>query len=331
MAATTYDDAVSAALERLRGVGYEWGPSFVNHAPMAAEALARLGYTDDVPGWVEHNIRMRHYYDPPEPRSELTSVSEQWEPALGDFSRVADWTELFERELAADPWTTVLTRWWPRLLPGMAAALTHGIIRTAHAVRALALAAGDTTLQRRELAHGLGYWAARYWEPAGAGYTGSTATARHEVPGDSTAALRALNGLVLDYSGRYAATPKQYPVPLIHSITAPAAVRLVCDHLPPEQHAVSYETARRCCVFISGQFGAADYGAATFAGKQSGDSEAHAGPADPEQIVSAAVELGDEHAIKLAEVATRYYRADPDERYLAASRAATIQIARSAR
>src|ERR1700735_604215 len=68
MAATTYDDAVSAALERLGGVGYEWGPSFVNHAPMAAEALARLGYTDDVPGWVEHNIRMRHYYDPPEPR-----------------------------------------------------------------------------------------------------------------------------------------------------------------------------------------------------------------------------------------------------------------------
>ncbi|MGH3771525.1 MAG: hypothetical protein ACRDRW_09040 [Pseudonocardiaceae bacterium] len=69
---------------------------------------------------------------------------------------------MFERELAGEPWADVLARWWPRLLPGMSGALTHGMIRTAHAVRAIALASDDDRLQRDKLAHGLGYWAARY-------------------------------------------------------------------------------------------------------------------------------------------------------------------------
>jgi hypothetical protein len=46
--------------------------------------------------------------------------------------------------------------------------------------------------------------------------------------------------------------------------------------------------------------------------------------------VADAVELGYEHAIKLAEVAVRYYRLSPDESYLAASSAATTQLARNA-
>ncbi len=322
MAATTYDDAMGAALERLQGIGYEWGPSFVNHAPMAAEALARLGYTDDVPAWVDRNIQLRRYYDPPEQRWELTSAQEDWESALGEFSRVADWAALFERELAGEQWTNVVARWWPRLLPGMSGALTHGVIRTAHAIRALAMASGDTALQRSELAQGLGYWAARYWHRGDADRTADTApAARETLPGDSAAALRALDGLVAESSGRYAVTPQSFPVPLIHSITAPAAVRLVCEYLPPDQHQPSYQAARRCSQSIAGQFGAA----------QSANAAAPAAPEDPAQIVAAAVELGDEHSIKLAEVAFRYHCAAPDERYLAASRAATSQIARFTR
>lgn len=52
--------------------------------------------------------------------------------------------------------------------------------------------------------------------------------------------------------------------------------------------------------------------------------------AEPAQIVAAAVELGNEHAIKLAEVTVRCSRISPGERYLAASQAATVQIARNA-
>src|ERR1700677_3211173 len=46
------------------------------------------------------------------------------------------------------------------LAPGLMAAATHGVIRTGHAVRALALE--DTPARRRELADGLAYWAADY-------------------------------------------------------------------------------------------------------------------------------------------------------------------------
>jgi hypothetical protein len=53
MTTTSYSDAMGSALERLQGVGYEFPPSHVNHAPMAAEAMAWLGDTDNVSKWVE--------------------------------------------------------------------------------------------------------------------------------------------------------------------------------------------------------------------------------------------------------------------------------------
>lgn len=34
-------------------------------------------------------------------------------------------------------WRDLLLQWWPRVLPGLAASATHGVIRTAHAVRSL--------------------------------------------------------------------------------------------------------------------------------------------------------------------------------------------------
>ena len=56
----------------------------------------------------------------------------------------------------------MLATWWPRLLPGAAASATHGIIRTAHAVRSLASAGDPDDLLTAELGSGLGYWAARF-------------------------------------------------------------------------------------------------------------------------------------------------------------------------
>lgn len=321
MTTTSYSDAMRSVLDRLQGVGYEFGPSHVNHAPMAAEAMAWLGYTDEVSDWVQTNIERRRYNDPPVPRWELSeSEPADWTAAFGDFSRVSGWTTMFRRQLETEPWTDVLSRWWTRLLPGMSGAIMHGVIRTAHAVRALAYVSGDVALQRGELAQALGYWAARYsggpvkdqrQERAG------TKSPSADIEAESTVALPALDHLVAESAGAYASVVQSFPVPLIHAITGPAAVRLLCDYLPPDHHRVSYEAATRCSANIRSQF---EHGERT-------EQRAIAGPDD---VVAAAIDLGDEHAIKLAEVALRYFKPSSDDRYLAASISATAQIRSSA-
>jgi hypothetical protein len=319
MTTTSYSDAMRSVLDRLQGVGYEFGPSHVNHAPMAAEAMAWLGYTDEVSDWVQTNIERRRYNDPPEPRWGLSeSDPAGWAAALGDFSRVSDWSTMFRCQLETEPWTDVLSQWWPRLLPGMSGAIMHGVIRTAHAVRALAYISGDATLQRGELAQALGYWAARYSggpdKDEGQKRAG-TKSPSADIEAESAVALQALDNLVAESAGAYASVAQSFPVPLIHAITGPAAVRLLCDHLPADHHRASYEAARGCSSNIRSQF---EHGEHT-------EQLAIAGPGD---VVAAAIDLGDEHAIKLAEVAVRYYKLSADERYLAASMSATAQITR---
>ena len=49
--------------------------------------------------------------------------------------------------------------------PGLAAAATHGIIRTSHAARSLA--ADQTNERVAELARGMAYWAAPTWKCPG--------------------------------------------------------------------------------------------------------------------------------------------------------------------
>lgn len=315
MTSTLYPDAVAGALERLQGVGFEFGRSFVNHAPMAAEALAHMGYGDVVPTWVEGNLRSRHYHEVPAPRWPLRADNaEEWGTALGDFGRVADWSQMFARELTERPWRDVLTTWWPRLLPGMSGMLTHGVIRTAHAVRAID--AADDDLRRGELSNGLAYLASRYSR------SGARAMPRPAAEtGDDTrtSAIQALDELAAASADRYARTAQTFPVPLVHTITGPAAVRLLCEYLPAEQAWSSYLAAREANVAIWGYFPASATRAPT-------------GPAAPlpsgDEIIAAAVEVGDEHAIKLAEVAVRRYAAASDTRLLAASAAATDLIRR---
>jgi hypothetical protein len=306
-----YHEAVNDALDRLEGLGYEWGSSsFINHAPMAAEAMARLGYGDHLPQWINEILR-RPYHDAPQRKLALRPEEDDWSSALGDFSRVADWSALFERELAADPWREVVARWWPRLLPGLSVALTHGVIRTSHAMRALAEAEthGDDLRQRRELAQGLAYWASRYQRlplPA------------TPVPaGDPVAAL---DRLVLDGADFYARARPGFAIPLIHAVTAPAAVRLACAYLPQEQHAPSYRVAVAASDSIRGYFG----------GRPEADPFAGLGELPSlAEISASAVDLGDEHAIKLAEVAVRHDAISPDPRFAAAAHVANRLIARN--
>ncbi len=175
------------AYERLHATGPEFEGFLSNHGPMAAEAMVRHGHSDRVDSWLDLYMRRLEEF----PRG-LSPIGSDWQEALGDLRRVADWTAYFRAEVAERPWREVLNTWWPRLLPGVVAAATHGVIRVGHAVRAL-LADGDDPSHLAELAHGLAYWAAR-WQTLPGGHAGASAAAaasraRVATPLDALAAI----------------------------------------------------------------------------------------------------------------------------------------------
>lgn len=179
-------EILDEAYERLHGTGPEFDGWLSNHGPMAAEAMARHGHAQDVPRWLDGYMNRLEEF----PRG-TAAIGPDWREALGDPRRIADWTMYFRREVAGRPWREVLGTWWPRLLPGVAAAATHGVIRTGHAVRAL-LTDGDDAVHVTELAHGLAYWAAR-WQPVPGAETGPGPGPVERAAGtDSPAALDAV-------------------------------------------------------------------------------------------------------------------------------------------
>ena len=170
------------AYQRLHATGPEFDGWLSNHGPMAAEAMVRRGHAARVHQWLDGYMRRLEEF----PRGS-GPIGSGWQEALGDPRRVADWTSYFRREVTAQPWRQVLETWWPRLLPGVAAAATHGVIRVGHAVRALT-DDGEDGDHLTELAHGLAYWAAR-WQPVpgapGAGPPPGTERATAGQPADA--------------------------------------------------------------------------------------------------------------------------------------------------
>jgi hypothetical protein len=146
------------AYQRLHATGPEFDGWLSNHGPMAAEAMVRHGHAGQVHRWLDGYMERLEEF----PRG-TGPIGPDWQDALGDPRRIADWTACFRREVTEQPWRQVLQTWWPRLLPGVAAAATHGVIRVGHAVRALTHDGADDD-HLAELAHGLAYWAAR-WQP----------------------------------------------------------------------------------------------------------------------------------------------------------------------
>lgn len=143
------------ALERFHLGDLEYGGGLANHGPMGAEALERLGHQALMPAFLGlYAPRL----PPAEPGRGLDPGEE--ERALGAFSRAADWVATFEARLETGDWRKVVAREVPKRWPGLFAGAGHGLLRTAHAVRALEQE--DSALRRRELARGLAYWSARY-------------------------------------------------------------------------------------------------------------------------------------------------------------------------
>ncbi|WP_306216178.1 questin oxidase family protein [Actinoplanes sp. RD1] len=333
----SYDDV----LVTLRRTGPERNGWLSNHAPMAAEALTRHGREDLVPRWIDG------YRDllTDVPRGIAPIARDEWRDPLGDPVRTGDWIAYFDRETAEAPWRDVLALWWPRLLPGIAAGATHGVIRVGHAVRALL--AEETAPRVAELGQGLAYWAAR-WQPlAPAGHgpyarrdpraaldavpavpdqrfgirnrlaqladlPGWPATAG-AIPGDGEVRGR-LAAVVAAAVRRHTRYGYGNPVMMVHAATAPAAVLRTLPALPAALHAPSLEAAWAACAAVTAAYSPAE------------PQHVHVPAGDAASVLDRAADSGDAHAIKFADAAVEAWEADPDPALLAAGRHATDLI-----
>jgi hypothetical protein len=324
-------DVLDEAYERLRDSGPERRGWLSNHAPMAVEALARHGHVDDVHRWLDS------YADRLEerPRGIQSISAEEWRDPLGDPVRTGDWLDYFARELTAQPWRDVLALWWPRLLPGIAAGATHGVIRVGHAVRAVL---DDETEPRvAELAAGLAYWAAR-WQPlapAGAGPYRATdpraaldavprvpdqrfgirsrlaqlagvdgwAAAAGAVPGDATLDIPTRLASIVDAAvARHGTHGHGSPVMLVHAATAPNAVLRALPALPTNLWPASLAAAWAATAAVT----------AAYAPAEARPAPRVTGGLDPDELLARAFATGDPHAIKFVDTAADTYarRAD---------------------
>lgn len=310
----TYDEA----LERLHRTGPEWDGWMSNHGPMAVDVLARRGEGARIHAWVD-DYATRLDDLPSEHRPIRTPDDER--DALGDAARLGDWIAHLERLLEQSPWEDVLAAWWPRLLPGIAAGATHGVIRTGHAT--MALRAEDNAVRRTELAQALGYWAAR-WQavprialhgtrdaaslvagvpriaPQAGGIRerlarlGAVASWPEHVASlaPPTDVARSLDELVDAVVALYPVAAHGNPTMLVHAATAPHAVARTLPSLPHDQWADAYAyawsaTAAVLSCYLPGQL--ADDG--------------RAGTPRVEGAWDAARAHGGEHVLKLADVA----------------------------
>jgi hypothetical protein len=325
--------ALDEAYERLHATGPEWGGNLSNHGPMAAEVLARRGHAGDVPRWVD--AYLRRLDELPAPREAISDAD--WQRALGDGARIGDWTAYLVRQVTERPWRDVLVAWWPRLLPGIAAGATHGVIRTGHAVRTLR-SGDESDAAVAELGYALGYWAARSTtvpgvrEPngrldPGSALAGIPHLAEQSGPiagrlarlgelagwpesvaalsgvADADAAHARLLELVDAATLRYLSHGYSSPVLLVHTATAPNAVLSVLPVLPREMWAPSLAAVWAASAAITSAYA-----------PDAARNERTPAPASPHDVVEQAVAHGDEHVIKFADTAVDVYErtANPD-------------------
>src|SRR5580700_2487228 len=103
------------AFDRMARSAFERPNGFVNHGPMACEALAALGCDGDIDGWAQWFARTSGAAVEP-----VSPVDFEWREALGERERLPEWIGLFNRVIAEDGWPSVVEVWVPRLIPGLA-------------------------------------------------------------------------------------------------------------------------------------------------------------------------------------------------------------------
>ena len=327
---------IDEALTMLKDRGPEFGAGLSNHGPMAAEALCTLGRAEAVGDWV---ARYRRRLGPRPPKIARIGA-DSWPEALGNVERVSDWNDFFTIEIESRPWTDALEIWVSRLAPGMMSGATHGLIRTAHAVRSLA--ASDTPERRAELISGLAYWAARYQRLPG--LLGPPATRLPSqvidrvpimprelrqpkptsifravaelsafppfsgviimaAPGDDLSDF--LSDLTATMAARYLENAGRGSIAYVHTVTAPSALRMLAPHLSAETSRLAARYAWQACAAIHAR---GHY-------PEPFDMPDQLPAAD--ELIDRAVFSGDEHVIKFTEACLREHALEPAPAFLA--------------
>jgi hypothetical protein len=358
-AGETSDEALDAAYGLLQKEEPQCKQGLSTHAPMVAEALCALGYSDRAVAWVKD-------YDAPVlqlPAPSSRIDCNEWRAALGPRvgaasweatnARWGDWKEFFLGELSRALWQEVLDVWVGRLTPGMCGAATHGVIRTAHAVRALARR--ETPERRGELARGLAYWASSYEElPAGGRHAPQVQTfaralaevplyweafgrtpdgrnivevLRHVREVEGFAEVRdllaepadlstALSALTATFARVYLRHGTQHDaIAFVHAVTGPCSLRRLAPHVKPK-------TARAALPY-AWQTAAAIYSAYA---RGRDLRRAEVSKLTPGELAARAVKNGDAHAIKFTEVMLAEHKLNPDPVYLAAAEDVTRRL-----
>src|SRR5262245_53137218 len=234
---------------------------------MAAEAVVALGRDDIVVTWADRYRRKLNAMPP----SKSPITTKDWAEALGAIDRFADWVAFFRTQLSEGPWQAVFREWIGRLLAATPSAGAHGLIRTAHALRALEDA--ETPLRVEELGVALAYWAAYYRKLPGTPHLGGAldlGDALRRVPLFLSGQVRpgmprevyllvmkvhgeefsaavdsaaepdsiedALSSLTEAGARLYLANSSRQPLVLLHTVTVSAALRLLLPHLPAALH-----------------------------------------------------------------------------------------------
>lgn len=320
--------------------GPEFGGGLSNHGPMAAEALAAMRRPDAIVPWA-HRYAKRLEAHPPA----STRISEDdWREALCKPKRVGDWIAFFDDALKDAAWRDVLDRWTMRLAPGIAAAAFHGVLRTAHAARSL----GDreTSVRIRELAEGLGYWAATFQALPGKidgaqdalpsraiAHVERLPIERRKVGGfltdgiaqlatfepfsdvlamvDTRGHLSAfLSDLTETFARVYVNNAKGIGgvIAFIHCLTGSRAVRNLSPYVD--------DATARLAARYAWQASAGLYAAFGIAAPSHEDPSA---PLNIDELIDRALAIADEHAIKFTEACVHEHALNPKPVYLAAA------------
>ncbi|MCH2185856.1 hypothetical protein MK280_08290 [Myxococcota bacterium] len=335
----------------------EYGGGYSNHGPMAAEALDALGHAALIPALADVytprlGILEAGEVIPPEKRRQ----------ALGNGAD-ADWIATFSHCVEESSWEHILSEWLPDLLPGLFAAAGHGLLRTAHAVRAVRRSESHPRVQ--EVAHGLGYWASRYQvlpgEPGSAPVLGRSPAAWLEsisplaveerkgvffsdsvgvldgrsdfiegvasIDLDSHPDLTQISLLSAVAAGRYLDNPDE-KVALAHGVTLASAIRLLASELHDADlhRAVGFATqAVGALVMIRGAPGTGL--------RSSVDQEIRRLAEEDAEMRYVAACSAEEHAIKLCEACLREdaIASDPRLRWAAAHAALRMGVSAGAR
>jgi len=282
---------LDGALARVSKLEYPPPRGFVSHAPMACEALDVLGRSADLEAWVDNSEAHLQLERPPAPSQWGPGFA--WEEELGRSEVLPQWMGYFSEALEREGWEDTVTMWVPRLMPGLSAALFHGVIRTSHAVRALTR--DETPARRDELARALAHWAIWFRPGEAVERTGEGDDPRRG------ALVAASHGV-----GHFVIEPN---IVNLHGVTGAMAVHLLSAHLSEDDASDAAEQLRAEHRALYGE---------------------RARPAPPAEDASwddgpVAVAAGsfDPHQVKMVEVCRRGFISTGDPRFVHAARLVT--------